>query len=317
MRRMKMAATIKLNPQRSWDWKIAAYLFLAGVGAGAALVGAVAHLLSPSFTPLMQTGLWIGIPLVVVGILFLMWDLGQPTKFTKALNKPGTSWIARGSWILTVFLVLSVVLFGLWIWPFTVLGTMPGAITALEVLIAVFALGTVVYTGLLLGASKPIPFWSMPTLPLLFSVSATATGMKASSLLLTLDSLMRGTPLPDIIATLARYIAIVIALEIAVVVLHLWGTHQTVTAKFSTLRVLRGPLATQFWLGYVVLGLIIPLLAETLVPGAGAGSEALWIMVAAALGLIGGFILRLTVVSAGAKTPLPAMGGEIAIPANM
>jgi len=312
-----MVQTTKLNLQVSWSWKIAAYLFLAGVGAGASLVGAVAHLLSPVFTPLMQIGLWLGIPLVIVGVLFLIWDLGQPTRFTKALQKPGTSWIARGSWILLLFLIVSVITFGLWIWPFTVLETMPGALGALEFLIAIFAIGTVVYTGLLLGASKPIPFWSMPTLPLLFSVSATATGMKASSLLLTLDSLMHGTALPDIIATLGRYIAIVIALEIAVVVLHLWGTHQTVTAKFSTLRVLRGPLATQFWLGYVALGLIIPLLAESLVPSAGAGSEAIWIMVAAVLGLIGGFILRLTVVSAGAKTPLPTMGGEIAIPANM
>jgi formate-dependent nitrite reductase membrane component NrfD len=316
---MKMAEKVelKLNTQQSWNWKIAAYLFLAGVGAGAALVGAVAHLVSPKFVSLMQTGLSLGIPLVVVGILFLVWDLGQPIRFTKALNKPGTSWIARGSWILTIFLIASVILFGLWIWPFTMLESMPSAVAALEVLIAIFALGTVVYTGLLLGASKPIPFWSMPTLPLLFSVSATATGMKASSLLLTLDSLMRGTTLPDITATLARYIAIVIALEIAVVVLHLWGTHQTLTAKFSTLRVLRGPLATQFWLGYVVLGLIIPLLAESLVPSAAAGSEAMWIVVAAVLGLIGGFILRLTVVSAGAKTPLPILGGEIAIPANM
>lgn len=153
---------LKLNTQQSWNWKIAAYLFLAGVGAGAALVGAVAHLLSPNFMRLMQTGLWLGIPLVVVGILFLMWDLGQPAKFTKALNKPGTSWIARGSWILAIFLILSVVLFGLWIWPFTVLETMPGAIMGLEVLIAVFAIGTEYTLASSLGPANRFPFGACP-----------------------------------------------------------------------------------------------------------------------------------------------------------
>lgn len=310
-----MAQEVELNLQKSWDWRIAAYLFLAGVGAGASLFGAVAHLLDPGLVSLAQTGLLLGIPLVIVGTLFLVWDLGQPMRFTKALLKPGTSWISRGSWILTFFIAVAVILFGLWVWPFTILGTMPGAVAALEVLITIFALGTIAYTGLLLGANKPIPFWSMPTLPLLFSVSAIATGMKASSLLVTISGLAGGTGVPKVAGTLAHYIAWFLALEIAVVVLHLWGTHQTVTAKYSTMRLLRGELATQFWGGYVIVGLVIPLLAETVVPGASA--EASWVIAASILGLIGGFVLRLTVVSAGAKTPLPALGGLFPIPANM
>ncbi len=310
-----MSAKAKLYPQKSWDWRIAAYLFLAGVGAGGSLAGVVAHLLDPGFVSFAQTSLLLGVPLVIVGILFLVWDLGKPTRFAKALLKPGTSWISRGSWILTFFIALGVILFGLWVWPFTILETMPGTVAVLEVLVAVFALGTIVYTGLLLGASKPIPFWSMPTLPLLFSVSAIATGTKASSLLVTIGALSGGMGLPIMATTLAHYIAWFLALEMAVVVLHLWGTHQTVTAKYSTMRLLRGELAAQFWIGYVIVGLVIPLLAETIVPGA--GTEALWIITASVLGLVGGFILRLTVVSAGIKTPLPALGTSFPIPAKM
>ncbi len=310
-----MSARAGLNPQKSWDWRIAAYLFLAGVGAGGALFGVVAHLLDPGFVVLAQTSLLLGVPLVIVGILFLLWDLGKPTRFAKALLKPSTSWISRGSWILTFFIALGVILYGLWVWPFTILQTIPGGVAVLEVLVAVFALGTIVYTGLLLGASKPIPFWSMPTLPLLFSVSAIATGTKASSLLVVAGALSAGTGVPRMATTLAHYIAWFLALEIAVVILHLWGTHQTVTAKYSTLRVLRGELAAQFWIGYVIIGLVIPLLAETIVPGA--GTEALWIITASVLGLIGGFILRLTVVSAGIKTPLPSLGTSFPVPAKM
>jgi len=310
-----MAAKVELYQQRSWDWRIAAYLFLAGAGAGGSLFGVVAHLLDPGFVSFAQTSLLVGVPLVIVGILFLLWDLGQPTRFAKALLKPGTSWISRGSWILTFFIASGVILYGLWVWPFTTLQAMPQAVILLEVLVAVFALGTIAYTGLLLGASKPIPFWSMPTLPLLFSVSAIATGTKATSLLVVVGALSGGTGLPNLTETLAHYIAWFLALEIAVVVLHLWGTHQTVTAKYSTMLVLRGNLATQFWVGYVIMGLVIPLLAETVVPGA--GTEVLWVVTASVLGLIGGFILRLTIVSAGIKTPMRALGTSFPIPAKM
>jgi formate-dependent nitrite reductase membrane component NrfD len=313
----EMAANMGLNPQRVWSWKIAAYLFLAGVSSGALLVGAVAHLLNPSFVGLMRAGLWLGIPLLAAGILFLVWDLGQPIRFTKALLKPGTSWISRGSWILTFLLAVSVILFGLWIWPFTLLDTIAGAVSSLEVLVIIFAFGTMVYTGLLLGASKPIPFWSTPTLPLLFTVSAVATGMKGSSLMLTLGSLAYGTALPETTPILARYVAILIAVEIGALALHLWGTSQTATGKLSSKRVLFGELSPQFWVGYVALGLVIPLLAEVAIPGIGVGQEALWILTASTLGLVGGFLLRLTVVSAGAKTPVPTFGGSFVIPQNM
>jgi formate-dependent nitrite reductase membrane component NrfD len=317
MSRREVAASMELNPQRVWSWKIAAYLFLAGVSSGALLVGAVAHLLNPNLVGLMRAGLWLGIPLLAVGILFLLWDLGQPIRFAKALLKPGTSWISRGSWILTFLLAVSVILFGLWIWPFTFFDRMAGAVSSLEVLVIVFAFGTMVYTGLLLGASKPIPFWSTPTLPLLFTVSAIATGMKGSSLVLTLGSLVYGTALPEIAPVLARYVAVLIAVEIGSLALHLWGTSQTATGKLSSKRVLFGELAPQFWFGYVALGLVIPLLAELAIPGIGVGQEVLWILTASTLGLVGGFLLRLTVVSAGAKTPLPTFGGSLVIPQNM
>jgi formate-dependent nitrite reductase membrane component NrfD len=307
----------KANRQQVWNWKIAAYLFLAGVGSGVSFVGALAHLVSPGFAAMMQIGLWLGIPLVIAGILFLVSDLGQPTRFTKALSKPGTSWISRGSWILTILLVISVVLFGLWIWPFTVLQTMPNLIMAFEVLIVIFAFGTMVYTGLLLGASKPIPFWSTPTLPVLFTVSATAAGLKGSSLMLTLGSLTQGTPLPETIGVLSRVAAVFIAIEIAVFSLHLWGTSQTETGKFSSNRLLSGELAFGFWAGYVTLGLAVPLIVDVLISGIAVGLEPMFVLVASTLGLVGGLMLRLSIVYAGAKAPVPTFGGLYVIPENM
>jgi formate-dependent nitrite reductase membrane component NrfD len=310
-----MPGTMYLNLQRSWNWKIAAYLFLAGVGAGSSFVGTVAHLFSPSLVQLVRVGLFVGIPLVVVGIMFLVWDLGKPTRFINALQSPGTSWIARGSWIITSFIAVSAVVFGLWIWPFTLLEGYPEALFLLEILVVVFSCGTIIYTGLLLGASKPIPFWSMPTLPLLFAVSATATGMNATALVLVLGNLVPAAS--EVALTLVRYIPVLITAEIAVLVLHLWGTHQTVTAKYSTVQILRGRFAAQFWVGYVILGLETPLVAEMLSLRLAAGAELFFVVLASILGLVGGFLLRLIVVSAGTKTPMSVAGGVFAIPSNM
>jgi formate-dependent nitrite reductase membrane component NrfD len=78
-----------------------------------------------------------------------------------------------------------------------------------------------------------------------------------------------------------------------------------------------GELAPQFWVGYVALGLVIPLLAEVAIPGIAVGQGMLWIMTVSALGPIGGFLLRLRVVSLGAKTPLLTFGGSFVIPQNM
>jgi formate-dependent nitrite reductase membrane component NrfD len=135
--------------------------------------------------------------------------------------------------------------------------------------------------------------------------------------MLTLGSLMQGTPLSETIGVLARLVAVFIVIEVAVLALHLWGTRQTETGKFSSNSLLSGELALQFWVGYVVLGLAIPLIAEVAISGIAVDLEALLVLVASTLGLIGGLLLRLSIVYAGAKTPFPTFGGFFVIPENM
>ena len=54
-----------LNAQKVWGWKIAAYLFLAGVGAGAYLVGFAFNLTRPEFMLLSKLTVLIAAPLWV------------------------------------------------------------------------------------------------------------------------------------------------------------------------------------------------------------------------------------------------------------
>ena len=140
--------------QHGWGWILAAYLFFGGVGAGAYVIAALNGLLGGIETA-TTVGLWIAFPAVLVGSLFLIADLGVPSRAVLAGVKPKTSWIARGFWIISIFMVLS--FFHLVLARFTSVGqTLINAIACLGIL---FAMGTAAYTGILLSASKGIPFW--------------------------------------------------------------------------------------------------------------------------------------------------------------
>ena len=168
-----------LQSQTKWRWIIAVYLFLAGLGAGAYLTGVVADHLGSAWESVSKIGVALGFPCVVVGSMFLIFDLGAPANFWRAFRKPNSSWIARGTIIITIFMILSAIHIALWLWPFQSLAGAEGARHFVGILGAIFALCTMIYTGILLAAARPIAFWSTPMLPLLFLVSALSTGTVA------------------------------------------------------------------------------------------------------------------------------------------
>lgn len=295
--------------QAVWGWKVAAYLFLAGVGAGAYSTGAIADLLGEGWETVSRAGISLGPLLVLASTAFLIADLGAPSGFLRAGARPRSSWISRGVIILTVFVIIGLINIFFRIWPWNALEEATTARLALEICGLVFALLTAVYTGLLLGAVRPIPFWNSPVLPVLFLLSALSTGVMA--LLLTL-SLSSGAALHAQLSSLARADALILGFESVVVLFYLYGCYSSPVSRPSAQLLLTGALAPVFWLGLVAAGLAIPLaleLSHLSQSGAGTpeGSAALTIL-AAILGLTGGLMLRYLVVSGGVKVPLKPAG---------
>ena len=95
--------------QRTWGWLVAVYLFLGGVGAGAYTIAALNGFLGKEMELSTRIGLWIGFPALLIGSICLIADLGSPRHAFLAGMKPGSSWIARGTWIISIFMVLSLV----------------------------------------------------------------------------------------------------------------------------------------------------------------------------------------------------------------
>jgi formate-dependent nitrite reductase membrane component NrfD len=298
-----------LKAQTKWRWIIAGYLFLAGLGAGAYITGVVCDFIGGEWAALSKIGVALGFPCVAVGCGLLILDLGKPLNFWRAAICPQTSWMARGTIIISTFMVLAAIHLAFWIWPFGGLG--PGARAVIGILGSVFAFCTMVYTGILLGAARPIAFWSTALVPVLFFVSAASTGIMAVILVASLQGIPHAGP----ITTLARIDILLLILEIFIVGMYLQATHRVPESRASARRVLSGPVAPLFWFGFALLGLVIPLALELIgafgAHGTPVGTLAL---LASISGIIGGLILRQVVLAGGIHAPLKAGRFEYGLP---
>ena len=296
--------------QHEWGWLIAVYLFLGGVAGGAYTIAAINSFLGASLELSTTVGLWIAFPALLIGTIFLLADLGSPTRAVLAGVKPGTSWIARGTWIISVFMILSFL--HLILYQFTNVGDTAGGKTAINIIAVagiVFAIGTMAYTGILLSASKGIPFWRSGVVPVVFVVSATVTGHFAIMLGMAMYDNTTATLLP--LRTMALEAVGLVVLEVLAILFFLQAAFRQPDPRESAERILRKRI---FVIGYVILGLAAPLILMMIVYGSAveAGISGIFAIVAigAILGLMGGLILRQSVLICGALPTLNIAGFE-------
>jgi formate-dependent nitrite reductase membrane component NrfD len=192
-----------------WNWTVAVYLFVAGVSAGAFVISALAYFLGEEkYQDITRIGAYIAPFPLMLGLLFLIYDLERPRLFWKLMvTLQPYSVMSLGAWLLSIFSVLSFVHLYLWLpdrfdvvellryvtsrfdkWPIVRAFRANSVIDALRrnnlnrlrgwiALLGIpVALLVGIYTGVLLGALVARPFWNNPMLPMLFLVSALKTG---------------------------------------------------------------------------------------------------------------------------------------------
>jgi formate-dependent nitrite reductase membrane component NrfD len=300
-----------LRPQQEWKEIPAIYLYLAGMGAGAYVIGT---LLNWFAQPSRMVSIW-GFPfdfakaailwgpvLVAIGAQFLILDLGIKRRFLYACLNPRTSWVARGFLILSVFIVLGLVLLAKSAFPLKWLHAESPFWIIVEVVTLAFAFATALYTGILLKATKSIPLWNTNLLPLLFLVSALSTG----SMAIILSALGTGLLLSksEALKFLMRGEQILVVLEGIVLYFFLFRRYKAAEQGKDSVRLLLfGDLKLIFWGGIVLLGFIFPLVLEA-IASLSHGNVTL-IFTAGVLLLCGGFFLRLGVLHAGIKDRIP------------
>lgn len=293
-----------------WGLLIVLYLFFGGLSAGAMVLSGFATYIGGQerYTRLARYGAYAAPFPVLIGTLLLVFDLGRPQVFWKlfmAFEPESPMWI--GSWLLGAFLVVSLPYFNLFL-PESRRLWKPANVAYWKSLLAAVGLplgvGVGIYTGVLLGAVPARPFWNTPMVALLFLFSALST---ATALLVVVMKLFSREEAPEEERRLLLSADLIfILLELLIITPYIvHGKLSTLSARESLQLILGGPYTGLFWIGVVLLGLLIPLTLEAVelapsphrnkvlrVPG-------LLEMAAGLLVLAGGFLLRYIFVHAG------------------
>jgi formate-dependent nitrite reductase membrane component NrfD len=280
-----------------WGWLIVFYFFFGGLAGGCYFLAALIDLLGrPEDRPLARLGYYVAFPCVVISGILLTLDLNRPDRFWHMLIESNTfrpmfklwSPMSVGSWALLIFGIFSLVSFlgalaedGRLSQPAWRKVRPPGmlsrAIAVLGGLVGFYVSG---YTGVLLAVTNR-PIWSdTPLLGMLFVISAASI---SAALMILLAKRSQWT-MPAV-GALHRMDAWVVALEFLVLIAVIISLGPVVRAWLSAWGLL-------LFVGVIVVGMLLPLALYWRHEWLGDRNAT----TAAALVLVGGFILRLVIV---------------------
>ena len=173
---------MKIRPEKqtTYGWFVAIDIFLTGMGGGVFFISYILNLLH-KYEPVARIGSLLGPLLALMGTFFLLAELGRKTRFiilfTGSFNP--LSWLSRGAWILSSFIVLglaySLALFEPFEWLPWSRGS--GVWQGIGIAGAVLSILVVMYPGFLFGVVRSVPFWNTPVLPIVFLFSGLCTGI--------------------------------------------------------------------------------------------------------------------------------------------
>lgn len=247
-----------------WGAPIAMYLFLAGLGAGAFVAATAAGRMAPQAKRTVRAGRVIALGAVAVGLVLLMVDAKggflHPWRFALLLGNV-QSVMTWG----VVFLAALVVIAAVVVVRDLLKKSVP---FGLEATGCGFAIAVAMYTGVLLGVVKTFPLWNSAVLPFLFLVSAMSTGVCAVFLFARLVCPSEVEKL----AFLERVHGWLPWVETVLVAALLFFVGLSSEAgAASVVALLTGQWALVFWLGFVVVGLALPLVLHLAQGRVGAG----------------------------------------------
>lgn len=293
---------------------IACYLFLGGASGGAFCVTAIAEFRS-KYSALAKWSGFVSAPTIIVGLLFLVFEIGRPERAFLVFTNVGSSIMTWGSIIIVVFSLLAVLYVSFWVkffpWnPRTKLRRLTAGLGL------PFALATMFYTGLLIGASPGRPLWNSPLIPVIFAVGGLSAGIALSMGVPIIMYRLLGQRFREEAAETYRAIEeihsidkYVVVLELALLASLLYIVSAfTFTGEGAVWALLVGPLGWMFWGVLVLVGFAAPLAIYAHVSRSrGRGRDVgLWPALLSALALlVGGITLRYLILAAGWSIPLP------------
>lgn len=270
---MELDFTIGLTEGISWPWPIAVYLFLAGISGGAVAAVLMLNLYRRQTqvnTPALKAASLIGASTILLGMVCLVLDLTNPFNFWRILIQYNvTSVMSLGVMALLVYIpavcLLMLVAFRDRLSTFGLgfLDPLVGGLDArrhgLSWLTLIMALTICAYTGFLISALIRFPLINQAVLPALFVASGLSAGMAATKVMAVgcfgdhVESgdqhLMHGAEWPVMAAEAFCLFMIAVSL-----------VNGNAAAQGAVIAFTDGVWATEFWVGVIGVGFILPLL---------------------------------------------------------
>jgi polysulfide reductase chain C len=245
----------------------------------------VDHLRGDGNRPLLRIATYLGIPFVLIGVLLLVTDLGNPSLFWHLLTQfKILSPMSMGTWILLSWVVIAVTMVSLWQIENSsskdTAGRRRKAARFLGSANLVFAVLLMVYSGVLPAVSNKVLWAGTIFLPALFVASAISMGLAILVIaVLSVNAISNGNSvalksaikrivgptdwaIPSLtVAQTAVANAIAILIELGILVGLVLGiaTSATAGAGEALDLLITGALAIPFWLGVILVGLLMPL----------------------------------------------------------
>jgi Ni/Fe-hydrogenase subunit HybB-like protein len=259
-----------------WGLWITIDLSSIALGAGAFTLSAVVYIFGlKRFQPIVRLAVWVGFIGYTSALLTLVMDIGRPDRFWH----PWVYWNVHSvlweiTWCITIYLTIMLLeffpvvvetqFFDRWPW----LRRLARNLHNLAPLLAVLGLGISLLHQSSLGATygivKSRPIWFKPTMPIMFILSAVAVGPALTMAVAFVLEWVTGkkTVAHDLLRTIARFSGLALLVygylkfwDLAAVTYY--GRTPAVNEAFYLLRE-QTPYNLAFWVGEVILGIIIP-----------------------------------------------------------
>ena len=305
------------TPNLVWDSSIAIYLFLLGISSGSLLLAILykrnRQLEKPSENWVIRSAAVLAPVTVIIGLLLLIFHLARPWTFWYLMfNYQFNSVMSMGVVLFQVYMAAVL----LWIaiifkqeianllpkFKFipNIIGFFERFTNLLELILLVLAVLLGAYTGFLLSALVSYPMLNNPVLPALFLASGTSSGIAAVFLGILLFGKLKGHS--DEVHFIHKFEVPIMLAELFLIVCFFAGLYFGGGQKLVAMQTaLSGFWGTVFWVGIMLIGILIPLVGNLAV------SDNLkynrnFIIVVSICDLIGVLCLRYFILYAGQMT---------------
>jgi formate-dependent nitrite reductase membrane component NrfD len=312
----------------TWGTPLFFDLWAAGMAGGAFFAAFLLGLFGADRERrLLKAATYMAVPLVLLGVILIIADLGEPLRaFNMYVGTRAYTWqviggsgvnalrlwppslvlfpispMSLGGWVLILFTVCGFALIALFLaqsakawsfdgpvgWGIDLLKALAPVATILSWVTFGLAILVMAYTGVVLATSSMELWNSTLLLPAVFVTSAICTGVAALMIVARLAGVG-----DDTVKLLRQALAILILVELAVLVAFvIWALVIGVAGSLVS-----GVVGLVFWAGAIALGLVVPLVLASI---ANIARQRLAVLASAPLVLLGGLLLRASVIIAG------------------